>query len=277
MNKRTKKYHEILHAHSYEKGGFDLPIRVTMALYSRWGPGDAFEYRKKPLMSVNMVTMGPAEYVQDGRKGVVAAGQVFLAHKGCDQRFATGKAGFLHKRTVILDGWLLDVLIERTGLKSADVVTPQDPARIALLLRRIYALFRDKPAGFSEASAALAYELIVALAASIAPQQPAVLRRSLEFIGRSLARPIGLADIAAAGGMSLRQCNRVFVRHLGRAPMKFLINQRMAIARGMLLDGAMPVKQVAQRVGYDDPLYFSDQFKKRFGAGPREFRKEGKR
>ena len=46
----------------------------------------------------------------------------------------------------------------------------------------------------------------------------------------------------------------------------------MARARIMLRHTGRSVKEVAQATGYDDPLYFSKQFRRHAGMSPREYR-----
>ena len=58
------------------------------------------------------------------------------------------------------------------------------------------------------------------------------------------------------------------------SPMDYLQMIRIAKSKELLREN-MPVKVVAQRVGFQDALYFSKIFKKIEGCSPREYRECG--
>lgn len=49
----------------------------------------------------------------------------------------------------------------------------------------------------------------------------------------------------------------------------------MTEACKLLQSTDLPIYQVAQRLGYGDPYYFSRQFRKAVGVSPRTYRKGG--
>ncbi|MFW5915746.1 MAG: helix-turn-helix transcriptional regulator [Planctomycetota bacterium] len=62
----------------------------------------------------------------------------------------------------------------------------------------------------------------------------------------------------------------MFREWMGEPLHQYAIRRRMERARTLLREGEMLVKQVARRVGYDDPLYFSRAFHDYFGEWPTE-------
>jgi len=53
-----------------------------------------------------------------------------------------------------------------------------------------------------------------------------------------------------------------------------VIRLRMKHARTLLLENRLPVKQIAEQVGYANALYFSSEFRRNCGMSPREFRRK---
>ena len=49
---------------------------------------------------------------------------------------------------------------------------------------------------------------------------------------------------------------------------EFIKNIRLNEAQKMLLEGQLTVSEIAYRVGFSDPAYFSRSFKKMFGLAP---------
>jgi AraC-like DNA-binding protein len=269
---RVLKYTERFYSHNYEFEAFDPPLRVVGAVASRWGPGDHFYNKKKQTFSINVVTYGNGVFNQESRTGTVLPGEAFLAHQGHEQLFSTGSAGYMHKRSILIEGRALDMLMQTTGLIDRDHVKPMDPALAIGLVRQAYRLLRDKPAGFTTALSSCAYDLLLELARSIAPEYPGDLHAAVEFVKRNLHRSCALDQIARAARMSTRQCNRLFHQHLNQSPVAFFIDQKMAVAASMVRNTSLPFKQIAAQLGYEDQFHFSMQFKKHFGMSPRKYR-----
>ena len=61
------------------------------------------------------------------------------------------------------------------------------------------------------------------------------------------------------------------------SPMKYIINTRLENAKQMLSDGAQQIKLVSYSSGYDNPLYFSNCFKKKYGMTPLQYRNTKRR
>ena len=58
----------------------------------------------------------------------------------------------------------------------------------------------------------------------------------------------------------------------GMSPSKFILNIRLKQACSLLLSKVANVSEVAYKVGFSDPKYFSSSFKKEFGMTPSEYR-----
>lgn len=63
-----------------------------------------------------------------------------------------------------------------------------------------------------------------------------------------------------------------FKREMGMTPYQYLLKRKMTIAERLLRDTVLPVKEVAEHLGYEDAHYFSGLFKKEKGASPKRFR-----
>ena len=100
---------------------------------------------------------------------------------------------------------------------------------------------------------------------------PPALTKVLGLIDSDYGRPLSIADFTAAGGVSESGLARLFRRYLHTTPYRYLTSHRMRQAEMMLLQGVLSVKEIAARVGYDNPLNFSTEFKKFFGSSPRNF------
>ena len=76
-------------------------------------------------------------------------------------------------------------------------------------------------------------------------------------------------------GYSYPHLCRVFKKSYGISPLTYLNNQRIERACKLLRDTELPVSEIAQAVGVDNPAYFSRLFSKYTSQSPREYRSRG--
>ena len=80
-------------------------------------------------------------------------------------------------------------------------------------------------------------------------------------------------DIADDLGMTEVTFRRRFRAATGTPPHEYLIQSRVAEARRLLGETDLPIKAIAQRLGYNDVYFFSRQFKKFAGVPPALYRR----
>jgi AraC-like DNA-binding protein len=83
---------------------------------------------------------------------------------------------------------------------------------------------------------------------------------------------LSLDDLAQAANLSKFHFARKFRQLTGHAPIQHFIHLKMQHACQLLDTTHEPVKRVANRVGYDDPQYFSRLFKRVIGVSPQQYR-----
>ncbi|MEU7002286.1 AraC family transcriptional regulator [Nonomuraea sp. NPDC046570] len=96
----------------------------------------------------------------------------------------------------------------------------------------------------------------------------------LRLLHRRPARPWTVATLAAEAGMSRAAFARRFTALVGRPPLGYLTDWRMALAADLLRESAATVAEVARQVGYTDPFTFSAAFKRVRGTAPSALRRD---
>lgn len=81
-------------------------------------------------------------------------------------------------------------------------------------------------------------------------------------------------DLARLSGLSELHFYRRFRKATGSSPIDWLRRERINHACRRLLQSNDPIKQVAEQVGYNDPFFFSRDFKRYTGLPPSEYRRE---
>jgi AraC family transcriptional regulator of arabinose operon len=97
-------------------------------------------------------------------------------------------------------------------------------------------------------------------------------KRAMSFIGDNLERALTVDCIAQHVQLSKTQLSALFKEYTGSTLINWREERRVARASQLLTQTTLQIQEVAQRVGYDDPLYFSRTFSKLIGCSPRQFR-----
>jgi transcriptional regulator GlxA family with amidase domain len=85
-------------------------------------------------------------------------------------------------------------------------------------------------------------------------------------------RPHRLDELATAARISTTHYSLCFREQTGFSPIDFLIRLRVRHACRLLDTTTLPVAEVAERVGYEDPYYFTRCFRRIMGLSPRRYR-----
>lgn len=81
-----------------------------------------------------------------------------------------------------------------------------------------------------------------------------------------------LKDTAAEAGMSNSRFSTLFAREVGCTFTEYVTRLRIERACALLRETQDKIAQIAARVGYNDPHYFSWAFRRYMGATPTEYR-----
>lgn len=87
-----------------------------------------------------------------------------------------------------------------------------------------------------------------------------------------LNQPLPVAELAAQASFSPAHYFSLFKRSIGLSPLDYFTRLRMRRACDLLDSDDLSVKEVAGRLGYDDPFYFSRVFKAVCGVAPSDYR-----
>lgn len=79
--------------------------------------------------------------------------------------------------------------------------------------------------------------------------------------------------IATRCGMALSTLRRRFRDVTGSTLHGYVLQNRMARARELLGNGDLPLKAIAERLGYNDVYFFSNQFRQHAGVPPAAYRR----
>lgn len=152
--------------------------------------------------------------------------------------------------------------------------------RIALLsaehtgFHDIEAASPQKDESFDEWLSAFRSDLLNRLETMPPPiSTPGAVAKILVYALEHLSEPLRTEDMAQKVNMSRSHFSMVFRKTTGLTFSEIVNRARMDAARQLLENTDLPIWDIAERVGYDDPNYFSQVFQKSTGMTPRAYRK----
>ena len=73
--------------------------------------------------------------------------------------------------------------------------------------------------------------------------------------------------------LSARQCSRIFYSYYGMTPYEYYMEQKAKLAKNLVLNTALSIREISERFGFCDSYYFSAFFKRYFQISPGKLRK----
>jgi AraC-like DNA-binding protein len=98
------------------------------------------------------------------------------------------------------------------------------------------------------------------------------LSAALQAVHENAAHPWTVPELAAVSGLSRAAFARAFREALGQAPMQYLTQWRMTLARDHLRADDLTLAQIAAAVGYGSPFAFAAAFRRHHGTPPGTWR-----
>ncbi|MEU5215465.1 AraC family transcriptional regulator [Streptomyces sp. NPDC020807] len=196
-----------------------------------------------------------------------------------------GARGLEGTAVLFTEDFLLDQpgdreLLRRLGERPWLTLDAPAHARTARLLAELAEEYGHGSAGFATVLRSLLRVLLVRTARLPGPGPGAPAGRPgavAEEFGRLIARTgeeyRSVREYAALIGVTPGHLTAAVRAATGRTPAELLREQRTREAQRLLIGTELTIRQVASRVGFDDPAYFCRFFRREVGRSPGDFRK----
>ena len=147
------------------------------------------------------------------------------------------------------------------------------------LLEGILTEFATKRLLYRDNAGALLKAVLVQLlrsSAENASQGAKVPEKIIDYISSHYREPLSNALFSQMFGYHEYYLNRLFLKHTGCTIRQYILDVRIGHAKKALLNTDLPLKTIAEAVGFNSNSYFSTYFRQTVGLSPAQFRKKYK-
>jgi len=99
------------------------------------------------------------------------------------------------------------------------------------------------------------------------------LRKVTELMAENLETPLTAGELADSVSLSVRQVERLFLRHLNSTPGRYYMTLRLERARQLLRQTNIPILEIALSTGFTSHSYFAQSYRLQFGRAPSDERR----
>ena len=240
---------------------------ISLFFYRHHTHGNAFEIRPAPIVyyDLTIVLGGEMTYTVSGKTVTLKEGDAVLIKSGSVRARAASNVppnyvsfNFHTTTPPALPEFIHGAVHSDVALMIAacDEIIAHNPTKYELTMSHLLAAILSAMEDHYE------HRNISNLTAEI-----------LEYLNKNIANKITLADIGALTFFSPVYCDTVFKRDTGSSIIDYLLGQRVAEAKKLLIEGILSLGEIARKTGFEDSNYFSRVFKKRTGYTPTQFKR----
>jgi AraC family transcriptional regulator of arabinose operon len=216
-----------------------------------------------------------------GSSHVVRPGQTLVVPAGTPHEYGADRESPWTIWWMHLVGSDLPALVQASGSGAVGPVLSLGdlPQAVSLVEEALLGMERDDSPPTLQAAAGAAWHLMALLSTarfgiSVGRSDP--VQVTIAHLQRRFAERVSVAELAELVGLSPSYFSALFRKTTGCGPREYQTRLRMMKCRQLLDTTDLPVSTIARNVGYDDPLYFSRQFRSVHGMTASEHRARAK-
>ncbi|REE92800.1 AraC-like DNA-binding protein [Paenibacillus taihuensis] len=230
------------------------------------------------------ILSGTGTFTYAGAVHELQAGQTFLIHPDQLISYASSEDNPWRYRWIAFEGARAAGLVAGAGLDTVVPIidTGKNP-RIGVLFHSIQRSFRIGGPATSLRATGYLHLLFAEFGSAQHGEDAASQQRGsdsemltsqvIRYLSTQYAEPISIENMAETLGYNRAYLSRIFKQQTGITPVTFLLKLRIDKAHLLLRERLeLTIEQIAASVGFQDPLYFSKQFRRLYGQSPTAYR-----
>ena len=238
------------------------------------------EYLSRQDYQLIYVVGGPLHYYDKDGTEHIAPAESFLLFKPYEyQNYTLFKEDGCSFFWCHFGGILVEEILNNYKLANKRVVNVDSNPKFRKLFHLMRYNLMHKQPYYVEMCKLYLQELIISIARArklknANEQLPENLVCVIDYIHEHYYEKITVSQLAKIGTTNTKALSKQFAKYFGVSPLGYITNLRLQKAQTLLLQTNHKINEIALSVGFNDPLYFSNVFRKTFSISPREFRNQ---
>ncbi|MBR6793843.1 MAG: helix-turn-helix transcriptional regulator [Clostridia bacterium] len=221
------------------------------------------------------------EYIEKGTGVVQIDDQIFYPEEGDSYFLQAGSNHYYYsdrenpwkKIFINVSGRLLDSLIEGYGLKNVYYYKGLD---LKKEMHHIFDLVKESKEDCTEEIICILNRIFFKMREQIkvSDHTSDTAEKMKEYLRNRAAAKFQIEELCQYISRSESQTIKIFKEAYGITPYAYFLDKKIRLAKDMLLNTNLSVKQIADHLHFADEYYFSNIFKKKIGVPPTKYRKQ---
>jgi AraC-like DNA-binding protein len=254
--------------------GSDLPFFITISGISYCDGSYHIVRNSSDIMCIEYVIDGYGTVKVDGKEYYPQKDDIYMLPIGSNHDYFSDSEKPWTKIWFNASGPLIKNIISSYGFDNTVVIKNTNALRY---FKEITELCKSDINTFEiNARAALIFHSLISYLYSITRKQSTAISKDAlimrNYIDVHITENISLEKLASLIYKSKSQAIRIFKNEVGLTPYDYLLGNRLALAKSLLKNTNLLIKEIAFRTGFNDEHYFSDIFKRKCGTTPRQYR-----
>ncbi len=249
------------------------PLFVELAGISYCDGSYYCERECSDVTVVEYIVHGCGVVICDGRRYEPEEGDAYILHQGSKHTYYSDADDPWTKIFCNLKGNLAEDLLRAYGLQDTVLIHNFWNEQI---FSDFYALCcRKEPQKKIFERCALKYHEIVSQFYAFESESARVndeAQQLRDYLDNRIFEHVSIEKMASSIYRSPDYVIKLFRKNYGLTPYAYFLRQKMLAAENLLRTTQMPCREIARRLGFEDPHYFSNLFKKQHGISPRGYR-----
>ena len=250
-----------------------LPFSVELAGSSFCDGSYRINRPHSPCLCVEYVERGEGTVICNGVRHTARAGDLYILPPSADHYYYSSSHDPWRKIWFNAVGAIIPSLLSAYNPNA--LVVFHDAVGGDAYIRALHVASEEMSAASQHAAATHAFLSLLQFLYDRYGQsaKDETMRTLTNYIEAHLSEPLSVAELSALVYLSPSQINRIFRRALGVSPYAYILDRRLARAKLLLRATPMPVRDIAEGLGFCDEHYFTSLFRRKHGITPSAYRR----